>query len=508
MEYVKTGKNSNISALRNSPFLRRVMASFMAAMASAKSRSYGAELRQLSGQVLQVFLENGSEESAENFHRFLINHLPDGSHIDQWGRYGPLSGNRENHELGDPLKSQVLLAFAQWIDLRIRSLDALVPLQTNALTMCHARLQNHIAMVTSQTSELPSNSDRTSVMSDFIYHVVLQLLGSDFACFAHALALSLPDVFTQHPALLLSQMVQQLEHCRAKVAQVALELAQNFRLHCSLIMKFCRFFTVQFQDLKHSLLEHETCTDIFQQSPFGIRLIDSYSSLLMMLLHIERHQNLVLAVDFEGVKLNRSGQLTLIQITCSDMPSHVYVLDVCTLPLALHFATPSGTSLKTILENTLILKIWFDPRNDVDALFHQFGIAPQQVFDLQLAEVAKGRSKGLQVNFVPSLQKCLSGCDRLSEVQKTFAEKINRIGKQLFEPDHGGQFEVFKQRPLLDDLLVYSAHDCRYMHALYQFYLENLSDEWIQRVLAGSQLRAQWFAHTTYLRPSTDAPDF
>ena len=485
-----------------------------------RAQSYDL-LRQLSGQVLQVFLENGFEEHSESTQSFLAfllsNKLPDGTQIDQW----------LGHEIvPEHLKRQVLFGFAQWINLRIRSLDALVPLQTNALTVCHARLQNHIA--TPQTLQVPVTSVRAqSVMRDFIYQVVLQLLGSEFSCFASALAvLSESSDLAEHPAMLLSHLVKQLEHCRAKVVQVAFELTPEQRtdrtdrtgsslgLVMSMIMQFCRYFTVEFKSeanhVWHHLLEHETCGDIFQQSPFRINLIDSYGSLLVMLLHVEglHKADLLVAVDFEGVKLNRSGQLCLVQITLSDMPSCVYMLDVYVLPLAMHFATPSGTSLKAILEDPALLKIWFDPRNDVDALYYQFGIVPQHVFDLQLADVAVRRAKGLQVNFVPSLQKCLTSCDRLGRMQKTFADFINKTGKQLFEPDHGGRYEVFQQRPLLPDLLVYAAHDCRYMQLLYQWYCENLSDEWKQRVLAGSRSRAQWFAHPKYQRPSTDAPDF
>ena len=37
----------------------------------------------------------------------------------------------------------------------------------------------------------------------------------------------------------------------------------------------------------------------------------------------------------------------------------------------------------------------------MDALFHQFGIQPSNIFDLQLAEVAGRRSKGLTVKYAP-----------------------------------------------------------------------------------------------------------
>ena len=77
----------------------------------------------------------------------------------------------------------------------------------------------------------------------------------------------------------------------------------------------------------------------------------------------------------------------------------MYVIDVYVLHNTCMggVCTASGTSLKTILESTEIEKVWFDPRNDVDALFHQFGVYPRRIFDLQLAEVAERRCKGIRV---------------------------------------------------------------------------------------------------------------
>ncbi len=490
-------------------------------------------LRRLSSQVLEVFLENSSEESTESFLAFLINHhLPDGTHIEDW---------LQSQIAPEHLKRQVLMGFAQWIHLSVQRLDRLVPLvTTEAVTPCHNKLLNYINVVI-QARATQASEIQQDIMSDFIHHVVLRLLGRPFFSVASALA-QLPvnnpnpngpnSTGAQHPALLLADLVQHLERCRAKVIQVALELAPLPPPRSSFLkMQFCRYFTVELKAKEkdelqatktqmsphpHRLIEHETELlerDLFQ-SFFSIHLIDSYGSLLRFLQHLEEvsHQpGFMVAVDFEGVKLNRSGRLCLFQMTCSDMPSVVYVVDVYLLPQALHLKSPKssrGISLQTILEDHRILKLWFDPRNDVDALFHQFQIRPQHVFDLQLAEVAGRRSKGLQVHFVPSLQKCVAGCDRLDCTQKQFADFINRSGKQLFEPDHGGSYEVFQKRPLLDDLLVYAAHDCRHMHMLYQCYCAELSDEWEQRVLSASNLRAQWFLHPTYQRPSTDAPNF
>merc|ERR1719178_180788 len=101
-------------------------------------------------------------------------------------------------------------------------------------------------------------------------------------------------------------------------------------------------------------------------------------------------------------------------MTCSDNPQLVYVLDIHVLgKRAFTMETPRGTSMKMLLEASTIRKVWFDPRNDVDALYHQFEILPKGIFDLQVAEVAGRRKKGLNVNYVMGLHKCLKGCDVL-----------------------------------------------------------------------------------------------
>jgi exonuclease 3'-5' domain-containing protein 1 len=60
-------------------------------------------------------------------------------------------------------------------------------------------------------------------------------------------------------------------------------------------------------------------------------------------------------------------------------------------------ASASGLTLKAVFESTEYIKVWFDPRNDVDALYHQYAVMPKRIFDLQLAEVADRRAKNLTV---------------------------------------------------------------------------------------------------------------
>ena len=429
-------------------------------------------LQPVSAHVLEVFFESAEPSSVESFCQFLFNALP----------------NESNQEVSS-CSSSVLLALAEWTNLWLRTLDRI------------------LLEISSQPGTQPFASEfsleSSDFSSDFIYFLALELLGPEFSCFANALG-KLCSV-SESSVTLLSQMVQELERCRAKAALVASE-ASNEALHWSIKMGFCRYFTVEPVAVDTCLQEHEGRAGLHASS-FGIVLIDSCGLLMDLLLHIESLDDLVVAIDVEGAKLSRSGQLCLLQIACNDAPSRVYVLDVVVLPQALYISTPAGTSLKSILEDSRVLKLWFDPRNDVDALYHQFQILPQHIFDLQLAEVATRRSRGLQVKYVSSLQKCLSVCDRLDQAQKTFAEFISRRGKELFEADLGGSYEIFRQRPLFHQILVYSAHDARYMHLLYDYY-SDLSEDWKHRILVGSQVRSQWYANPTQVRPSTDAPEF
>ena len=71
----------------------------------------------------------------------------------------------------------------------------------------------------------------------------------------------------------------------------------------------------------------------------------------------------------------------------------------------------------------------------------------------------------------------------------------------------GGAYSIFTIRPLRDQILIYAAHDSRYMQVLYESYIQNLDSEWFQRVMLGSSERANWW-YGAYVRPSSDAPDF
>jgi len=201
--------------------------------------------------------------------------------------------------------------------------------------------------------------------------------------------------------------------------------------------------------------------------------------------------------------------MCLAQFSCESDPSTIFVVDVYQLgPSTFSMQTTNGTSLKAILEDPNVRKVWFDPRNDIDALYHYFGVRPRGIFDLQIAEVAVRRRKGLKVSYVLGLSKCLESCPGLIKDQKQFAVRLNELGKKLFEPFHGGSYDVFKQRPMNHVILVYAAHDVRYMLALYENYRDALDLSWERRVEMCSAERGNWCLNLEYVIPSSEAPSF
>src|SRR5689334_19054318 len=95
-----------------------------------------------------------------------------------------------------------------------------------------------------------------------------------------------------------------------------------------------------------------------------------------------------LYIDLEGINLCRQGSISLLVIFVQPK-NHVYFVDIHKLhDEAFTTTSADGTTLKTILESPKIPKVFFDVRNDSDALHHHFGIRLQGIEDVQLMENA------------------------------------------------------------------------------------------------------------------------
>lgn len=498
-----------------------------------------AQLLPIVRQMLQVLLVNDFEETTLSVTQFILNYSwQDDTNIALWMAY------QSSPHSDVILRARILEAFAHWIRKKTKDLDYLVEMAQVGHPFISDRLPEVCSQLHQAGSGMPIGhyqqaSSFTEVWADFLHIVVCELLGADAACLGSVLSGVLVTMVNidelldavAWPSTLLALLVRKLEEMQATLSKVVMEVYigtefLSYQQSRNILMMFFQYYTVETLTgaLNHNcgngaLQVHHSCGDEkFVESQFRVNLVDSFGCLMRLLRHLEfvtqaaqgsaGGQKVALAVDFEGVKLCRDGALCLMQLTSSDDPTLVYVLDVHTLGhRAFTLQTPRGTSMKGLLEDQEIRKVWFDPRNDIDALYHQFGIMPRGIFDLQLAEVADRRMRGLNVHFVQGLYKCLTQCPAMSQEQKVFAEQINALGKRLFEPLNGGNYEIFQARPLNPTILIYAAHDSRYMLVLYDQYVSSIGAKWVQRVLTAGDKRGRWCLSTEYVVPSSEAPE-
>jgi exonuclease 3'-5' domain-containing protein 1 len=164
----------------------------------------------------------------------------------------------------------------------------------------------------------------------------------------------------------------------------------------------------------------------------------------------------LLFLDLEGVKLSRHGSIAIMQIL-APARGKVFIVDVHTLnQQAFNTQSPDGTTLKGILESTEIPKVFFDVRNDSDALFHHFKISLKCVIDVQLLELATRPYPG---KYLQGLSKCVEESTGLTLEERRQWQKVKEDGLNIFDPKRGGKYESFQLRPLPTALLDYCVQD-------------------------------------------------
>ena len=112
-----------------------------------------------------------------------------------------------------------------------------------------------------------------------------------------------------------------------------------------------------------------------------------------------------------------------------------------------------------ILESSGFFKVFFDIRNDSDALHAHYDINVAGVIDLQLIEYATRNPRG---RFVNGLAKCITY--DLPSIPGWTATKDK--GRRLFAPEAGGRYEVFLERPMSQEIINYCEQDVMLMPQL------------------------------------------
>ncbi|KAJ4246838.1 hypothetical protein NW762_013390 [Fusarium torreyae] len=163
-----------------------------------------------------------------------------------------------------------------------------------------------------------------------------------------------------------------------------------------------------------------------------------------------------LYIDVEGERLGRDGTVSLLTIFQYPTPRRecVYVIDVHTLGSQV-FSTVGafGKTLEEILESPAFLKIFFDDRNDSDALSSLYCIKLQGVRDVQLMESAQRQTMSSR-KFLGSLAKCIDEKAYHSEEKERWRLRKEK-GDKLWNPREGDSYRAFNARPLPKDLMAY-----------------------------------------------------
>jgi len=119
------------------------------------------------------------------------------------------------------------------------------------------------------------------------------------------------------------------------------------------------------------------------------------------------------------------------------------------------------------LESPIVPKVVFDIRNDSVALFSRYNIRVDGIKDVQLMELAtRKHSKDL----VAGLAKCIERDAPTSLAAKEHWQRTKEAGARLYNPDKGGRYEVFNERPIGSEIKDYCIGDIVLLPLLYDLY--------------------------------------
>ena len=213
----------------------------------------------------------------------------------------------------------------------------------------------------------------------------------------------------------------------------------------------------------------------------AVSIVDSVTSIISLLDCLENlpTQPPSLYLDIEGVRLSRHGSISIIQVLVFPL-NHVFLIDIHVLQDSA-FCTPnlSGSTLKSVLESDLVPKVFFDVRNDADALFAHFQICMQGVQDIQLLELA---SRSYPKHRVSGLGACIENDVQLAAEAKEAWKITKESGMALFATECGGSYEVFNVRPMWQEIIDYCTNDVVYLPVLWNIYSQKVSSGWAVKV--------------------------
>ncbi|CAN9146929.1 unnamed protein product [Alternaria alternata] len=205
----------------------------------------------------------------------------------------------------------------------------------------------------------------------------------------------------------------------------------------------------------------------------------------------------VIYIDLEGSNLCLEGSVSILTllIDLETSPKQAYLIDVHTLgEEALNTAGVGKTTLNDVFQDEEIPKVFFDVRNDSDALFSHYGIALQGVEDVQLMESATGETTESR-RYLNRLKRCFETTFSCGFSQHRLDWlKAKNTGERLFEADH----KVFDERPIPTPIIAYCEGNVRCLPQIRNRLMVGRSQQWHDLVLGEIKKRVA----------STHAPDY
>ena len=192
-------------------------------------------------------------------------------------------------------------------------------------------------------------------------------------------------------------------------------------------------------------------------------------------------------VDLEGVDLCCEGTISILTILVNAGFPKVYLIDVYVLGAqAFNTAGIEKKTLKDILQDGRIPKVFFDVRNDSNALFTHFGVALQGVEDVQIMESAT-RVTTQSRRLLSGLAKCVE--ENVPMSGRGNWKQAKEEGERLFKSQYGGSYEVSNQRPIPEEIICYCAGDVQCLPVLREIFWATRSSRWRDLVREESQKR-------------------
>lgn len=149
--------------------------------------------------------------------------------------------------------------------------------------------------------------------------------------------------------------------------------------------------------------------------------------------------------------------LTILQMRIRSL-KHTYVFDVLALGGKKMFETEGaeGQSLKKTLQSKEHIQLWWDIRQDSEALFHHYDILIGTRIDVQLMELAVRNH--WQCNWLKGLAGAVwnHGYNWMDSNETNEWDRKSREAKQYFRRS---DYQCFNERPLSDMALGYAAGD-------------------------------------------------